>query len=646
MCGLLPLVSVVAQEASEKPAAAEAEVKLEKFVVSGAPAGRFTAGGGSSKVTLSPVEMLMIPGSAADVNRALQTLPGVQAADEGNALFVRGGDSRETGTWINGIRFPGTAQVNAPTGTHTGSISPWLGGATEFSAGGFGAGTGDVLSGSVKIETLGVPEAREASVNVAAGTLAGAVSWPFSERAGMSVTATRMELEPYFELFEPSRTFADAPHGNTFSVNGGWRYGDDGEVKWFGLHETAAVALPVREIFQKGEYRSRGETRFGVVSWREKFGAWTHAVSVGGGSEEEREEWSASSWTTEQQRREIAMESAWDAGYGVWRGGANVSGERLDYVWRFAVPDGAGGTDAFVYRGRTGETLTAVWTELETGLARNVNVIAGVRGWQSRRADEMGVDPRLALVWQAGRRTTWSVAGGRYHQVAEGFYYRGDVPRSRAMRADQAILSYEWRRGLRLIRVEAHAKRYRRLVAFDRAYVPRGDGTGGAHGVDFMIKQPLPWEASGRLTWSTVWAERTDPTTGAQAAAPWAVRNSVVLIVDRDFGNWKCSVAGRWANGRAFTPVIGVDNAGGWSEPVWGAPNSENYPSFRRIDCTLARTWEVSKRVTAVTYIAGFNLAGWDNVQGYEYSDDFRERREVPAIFSRGIFFGVNLIFR
>ena len=56
--------------------------------------------------------------------------------------------------------------------------------------------------------------------------------------------------------------------------------------------------------------------------------------------------------------------------------------------------------------------------------------------------------------------------------------------------------------------------------------------------------------------------------------------------------------------------------------------------------------WEVSKRVTAVTYIAGFNLAGWDNVQGYEYSDDFRERREVPAIFSRGIFFGVNLIFR
>jgi hypothetical protein len=169
---------------------------------------------------------------------------------------------------------------------------------------------------------------------------------------------------------------------------------------------------------------------------------------------------------------------------------------------------------------------------------------------------------------------------------------------------------------------------------------------GDARGVDLMIKQPLPWDVHGRLTWSTVWAERTDPITGVEAPAPWAVRNSVVLILERDIGNWKCSVAGRCANGRAFTPVIGAVDSGGGSEPLFGAPNSENYPGFRRIDCTLARTWEVSARVTAVTYVAGFNLAGWDNVQGYEYSEDFRQRREVPTLFSRGIFFGVNLIFR
>ncbi len=640
------LSAAVAHAAPEKKDDA-AEVTLEKFVVSGAAAGQFTAGGGSSKATLTPVEMLMIPGSAADVNRALQTLPGVQAADEGNALFVRGGDSRETGMWINGIRYPGTKSVNAPMGTFTGSISPWLGAKTSFAAGGFGAGTGDVLSGAVKIETVGVPEAREASVNLAAGTVAGAVSWPWSERGGMTVTATRLDLAPYFELFKPSRTFAEAPQGNTFSVAGGWKYRPEGEVRWFGLHETAAVALPVKDVFQSGEYRSEGETRFGVVSWREKRGAWTHDVSIGGGAEEKREDWMTSSWTTEQARCEIVGRSAWDAGYGIWRGGVEVADERLDYAWAFQAPGGSGAMERLVYRGRSRETLAAGWGELETSVARNVTATAGMRAWDSRRAGETGLDPRLALIWQVSRRASWSVAGGRYHQVAEGFYYRTGAAPARVMEADQAIVSYDWKRGQRSVRVEAYAKRYRRLAGFDREYSVIGDGVGDARGVDFMIKQPLPWEVSGRLTWSTVWAERTDPETGVEAPAPWAVRNSVVLIVERDFGNWKCSLAGRWANGRAFTPITGaVSNGGGGSEPVFGAVNSANYPSFRRIDCTLARTWEVSKRVTAVTYLAGFNLAGWDNVQGYEYSDDFRERREVPTLFSRGLFFGVNLIFR
>ena len=43
--------------------------------------------------TLTPHEVVTTPGPAADVNRAIQSLPGVQAGDEGTALFVRGFDS-------------------------------------------------------------------------------------------------------------------------------------------------------------------------------------------------------------------------------------------------------------------------------------------------------------------------------------------------------------------------------------------------------------------------------------------------------------------------------------------------------------------------------------------------------------------------
>ncbi|MSU68440.1 MAG: Plug domain-containing protein, partial [Opitutaceae bacterium] len=53
-------------------------------------------------------------GAAADINRALQTFPGVQLPGEGNALFVRGGDSFETVTLVNGLRYPNPHRFETP----------------------------------------------------------------------------------------------------------------------------------------------------------------------------------------------------------------------------------------------------------------------------------------------------------------------------------------------------------------------------------------------------------------------------------------------------------------------------------------------------------------------------------------------------
>jgi hypothetical protein len=233
-----------------------------------------------------------------------------------------------------------------------------------------------------------------------------------------------------------------------------------------------------------------------------------------------------------------------------------------------------------------------------------------------------------------------------YHQIADGVHYTRPGSAWPAMRDEQIVGSVEWKDGPRLVRLETYAKAYHRLVAPDRDFVPHGGGTGRAHGVDLLVKAPLPGDVNARLTWSCVESRRTDPATGIVARAPWAVKHSATLILDRAFGEWKISVAGRWATGRAFTPVVGSVTSDGVPAPLYGAPNSETYPAFRRLDCTLARIWALSDRVTAVTYVAGFNLAGWDNVQSYAYSPDFTTRRAVPTLFSRGLFFGVNLIFR
>ena len=64
-------------------------------------AGQYTASE-ERGATLTPLEVVTTPGTAADVNRAIQSLPGVQAGDEGTALFVRGGDFTGSRVFLNG----------------------------------------------------------------------------------------------------------------------------------------------------------------------------------------------------------------------------------------------------------------------------------------------------------------------------------------------------------------------------------------------------------------------------------------------------------------------------------------------------------------------------------------------------------------
>ncbi len=617
------------------PKAAEETVQLERYVVSAAPmAGSFSTGN-TPKAVLTPIEIVLVPGSAADINRALQTLPGVQSADEGNALFVRGGEAGETATWINGLRFPGRAQINAPLGTVSGTISAWQARKVDFAAGGFGAETGNVLSGAVKIETFGRPENETYSANLGIGGVAFSASTFLGKNAGTSITVGRDDLRAFLDLFDFKRTFDEAPSGYSYSIAGAWDYRADGKLKWFAVGQHDQLALRIRELNRDTVYRNEGDTSLQVLSWSDRSGAWSHEANLGAGQNRSEETISGQSWSSTLRNQQFSTKSAYDAGKFLLNLGSEGVFEDTTYT---RTPETA----------NVDERRFALWGEVDTTIARNTRMIAGLRGWDSHLARERGVDPRLAFTWQPHRTLTVSVAGGRYHQITNGLNYVFAREPWPAMRADQVIASVEWKSGRRLVRVETYEKRYRNMVGVDRDQLPHGDGKGIARGLDLMVKTPLPFEAKGRLTWSIVDADRTDPNTGQLTVAPWAVRHSLSLIIDRPIGDWTVSVAGRYATGRAFTPIIGgVDLTDGTgTRPIFGAPNSERLPEFKRVDFTLVRLWEINERMNAAFYFAGFNVFGWDNATRFEYSDDFTTRRPTPGVFQRSVYFGVNFFYR
>lgn len=81
-------------------------------------AGMLQAGDKARVSVLKPLDIVTTAGSAGDIVSALQTLPGTQTVGESGKLFVRGGESDETQTFVDGLRVAqpyGASANNVPT---------------------------------------------------------------------------------------------------------------------------------------------------------------------------------------------------------------------------------------------------------------------------------------------------------------------------------------------------------------------------------------------------------------------------------------------------------------------------------------------------------------------------------------------------
>src|SRR5206468_6026911 len=72
---------------------ADAPVPVGEVVVS---ASSFGKTGKSEGATLRRLDIVTTPGGTADIFQALRTLPSINAPNEGAAIYVRGGEPRET----------------------------------------------------------------------------------------------------------------------------------------------------------------------------------------------------------------------------------------------------------------------------------------------------------------------------------------------------------------------------------------------------------------------------------------------------------------------------------------------------------------------------------------------------------------------
>ena len=95
---------------------------------------------------MDALDVVMAGNSCGDIVAALQSLPGTQKVGEDGKLYVRGGESEECQTFINGMHVLVPYSTNAENTAVRGRFSPFLFKGICFSLGGYGGEYGQALS--------------------------------------------------------------------------------------------------------------------------------------------------------------------------------------------------------------------------------------------------------------------------------------------------------------------------------------------------------------------------------------------------------------------------------------------------------------------------------------------------------------------
>jgi len=626
--------------------------RLQASGVSLAPvtvqAGQYTASA-ERGAALTPLEVVTTPGTAADVNRAIQSLPGVQAGDEGTALFVRGGDFTETRVFLNDAGLLTPVQLQSPSGTFTGTVDPFLLDGIFFSSGGFGARYGDALSGIAALRTQGRPARSSATATAGLAALSGSAALKLSPSLSIRVAGNRSNLDPMFRLNGTRREYDPPPHGYDLSASAIVTYRPTGEIKLFAIRQTNALALGVEEASYGGDLSVDVRGRLGVATWRDVFGAVSPTITVAASHNESATDFGAFRLANGSDHAQLFAQTEWQTALGaIVRVGGELDRVESDYkgslpATGYDIKPGARTT--VIASDRTGDR-TAAFVEADWRPIAQTHLVAGVRTDRSTLTDERTVDPRLSGAWVTTVGITLTAAWGIYHQVPDPLYFDDSLSTGaplESMRARQRIVGAQVGGDAQMLRIEAYDKQYDDLAQRTRDYDVVSGGSGQARGVDVFAKGRGPLGTTGRVSYSAVSSRRTDADARVVTRSAFDITHTMTAVAERTItGGLRASLAYRFATGRPFTPVgsAAFDDRQQVYVPSYGAPMSERLPDFRRLDVSTSYFRQITPGLQSVVFVSLMNMLDRNNAQRYRYSADYSRRYLVPSLFERSVYFG------
>ncbi len=570
-------------------------------------AGAFAAGDKKNAILVSALDLMTVPSSSGNVIGALQSLPGTSNNGESGKLFVRGGASEESQTFIDGALVNNPYNISAPNTSVRSRFNPFMFEGPVFSTGGFSAEYGQSLSSVLLLETKGLQEKDQLDIsvmNVGLG-LAGTKKW---DKTAITGSVDYSNLTPYMNVIKQDMRWNKMPETLETGLN--FRHNTSkGLFKVYGNYSSSNFSLyqPNLNTQTEDNLKLGNRNTYINTSYLTKVGK-KGILKTSTSFTDYREDTGINSALLTKQtyggHAKARLSNNISSRIGLTSG---VEVFFKDFTQQYRLNE-AENKNQFL------DFTLGGFTEGQIHFTEKIVARVGARIDHSTYLNQTKISPRISAAYKLGKFGQMALAGGSFYQAPNDAYLLYTDQLNFEL-ANQIMLNYTRTKNARSLKVEAYYKSYDQLTKFEGSqafFLPShytNQGKGFAQGIDVFFRDKKTIKNGDYwISYSYLDTKREYLNFHVAATPSFAAKHNLSIVYKH------------WIN--AARMYVGA-NFSYTSPRVYNDPNEAIFNNQKmRANQTLNVNLTYLFKPNVIFYLAASNVFGAKQEFGYRFADN------------------------
>lgn len=612
-------------------------------------AGSFEASDRKKATVLNSIDIVTTASANGDITGALKTLPGAQQVGEKEGLFVRGGTSTETKTFIDGSLVNNFFYSSVPNVATRGRFSPFIFKGTIFSTGGYSALYGQAMSSALILESIDLPDQSSANVGLTIiGASAGYQHLDKKKRYSFGANYGYTDLTLAFKLIKQQQDYENVPRYHNIDANFRIRTSKTGMIKYYGLFSTNNLKFYTPSIDTLGYldgFAIKNTNYYHNLSYRENLKKWK--IFAGLSYSFNQDNINGGIYNTNKQQVELAglefknfnqenKSNYFNSKLVIERKLIGLTAIRFggeynhldDKTWYKAY-------NGQIYQQNINQHIRALFAETDLYITNDLAAKIGGRYEYASILGKSNFAPRISLAYKLGNEGQASIAYGKFYQNPERQY----LPSMASLyfaKATHYIVQYQRVSKLTTLRAEIFYKGYDGLYKTSfvngQQIAKSNLGYGDAKGFELFWRDKKSVKNFDYWISYSFLDTRRDFLNFPSAIQPsFAAKNTASLVLKRFVTKWKTqfNAAYNYTSGRPYYFIAPTGNPGEYKFSDRGI--TKDYHNVSMSVNFLPSVGKPGAKAFAVYVLSVSNVFGFDQVYSYQYSyNGFRKQAIVP----------------